>query len=233
MATKSLCSIPECGKTAFARGWCKAHYLRWFRHGDPEAGGRPKNRRGGRCLIVGCDRPDKTDGLCYSHLYRLRKFGSPFAGPVIGGAPKKYLEGTVISYDGDECLIWPFRRDKAGYARIDGFKTGIVHRIVCEATNGPPPAPGYDAAHSCGKGRFGCVSPNHLSWKTRIDNEADKSAHGTDNSGERNGKAKLVEDDIRAIRSSLESNAFLARYYGVSASNISAIRLRRSWSTIT
>lgn len=38
MADKPLCKISECGKQAFARGWCNAHYMRWRKHGDPLAG---------------------------------------------------------------------------------------------------------------------------------------------------------------------------------------------------
>lgn len=30
---KSTCSVHDCGKTVKARGWCRAHYLRWFRRG--------------------------------------------------------------------------------------------------------------------------------------------------------------------------------------------------------
>lgn len=29
------CSIDGCGKPARARGWCGAHYMRWYKHGDP------------------------------------------------------------------------------------------------------------------------------------------------------------------------------------------------------
>jgi hypothetical protein len=35
MATKSLCSFPDCGNASHSRGWCKKHYRRWERHGDP------------------------------------------------------------------------------------------------------------------------------------------------------------------------------------------------------
>jgi len=35
------CTIPGCSKRHEARGWCKAHYKRWERHGDPLAGGTP------------------------------------------------------------------------------------------------------------------------------------------------------------------------------------------------
>lgn len=35
MAAQSICSIPNCGKDAYARGWCRMHYSRYYRHGDP------------------------------------------------------------------------------------------------------------------------------------------------------------------------------------------------------
>lgn len=38
MATSRICSIPDCGKPRYLRGWCNAHYLRWRRHGDPLGG---------------------------------------------------------------------------------------------------------------------------------------------------------------------------------------------------
>lgn len=38
MASHSVCKIDGCGKHTVGRGWCDAHYRRWRRHGDPEAG---------------------------------------------------------------------------------------------------------------------------------------------------------------------------------------------------
>ncbi|MGH3614418.1 MAG: hypothetical protein ACRDRK_17880 [Pseudonocardia sp.] len=32
-----LCAIPGCGRPHLARGWCRPHYVRWQRHGDPLA----------------------------------------------------------------------------------------------------------------------------------------------------------------------------------------------------
>jgi hypothetical protein len=29
------CSIDGCENTVLARGWCRTHYLRWYKHGDP------------------------------------------------------------------------------------------------------------------------------------------------------------------------------------------------------
>lgn len=30
-----LCNIADCARPAFARGWCRMHYARWWEHGDP------------------------------------------------------------------------------------------------------------------------------------------------------------------------------------------------------
>lgn len=38
MANSRLCSVPDCGKPHNCRGFCKKHYKRWTRHGDPLGG---------------------------------------------------------------------------------------------------------------------------------------------------------------------------------------------------
>lgn len=56
------CSIPKCNRKHKSRGWCKPHYARWLRYGDPTAGYRPVgaaqawllkhvSHTGKRCLI--------------------------------------------------------------------------------------------------------------------------------------------------------------------------------------
>ncbi|MDR9777187.1 hypothetical protein RJJ65_32030 [Rhizobium hidalgonense] len=39
MANSRLCSIPDCGKPLWSKGYCSAHYMRMRAHGDPLAGG--------------------------------------------------------------------------------------------------------------------------------------------------------------------------------------------------
>lgn len=33
----STCTMPDCSAPLLARGFCRKHYLRWYRHGDAEA----------------------------------------------------------------------------------------------------------------------------------------------------------------------------------------------------
>lgn len=36
-APSNLCSIPDCDRPTYGRGWCGKHYQRWWKHGDPQA----------------------------------------------------------------------------------------------------------------------------------------------------------------------------------------------------
>lgn len=35
VVAESLCKVEKCERTPFCRGWCKLHYQRWYRHGEP------------------------------------------------------------------------------------------------------------------------------------------------------------------------------------------------------
>lgn len=43
MASERICSIPDCGKPVYNRGWCGGHFHRWHKYGDPLSGGTSKN----------------------------------------------------------------------------------------------------------------------------------------------------------------------------------------------
>jgi hypothetical protein len=87
-----------------------------------------------------------------------------------------------IFFEDAECLIFPFTRDDQGYGQVGiNRKVFKANRIMCELVNGPAPTPKHIAAHSCGKGRDGCVHPKHLSWKTQSQNQLDRREDGTKN----------------------------------------------------
>lgn len=132
----------------------------------------------------------------------------------------------------NECIIWPFSKNRQGYAIFwkDG-KTSSVCRYICEKLYGPRDK-NIHAAHECGKGSLGCCNPSHLKWKTPHENAMDKEIHGTVMRGERHGSSKLTEKDILDIRSSKKTPREIAREYPVSKNQILNIISGRSWAHI-
>lgn len=191
---KHICSISGCGNPRLAKGWCRKHYLRWYKYGDPL-----------------------------------------FTKQTPNGELLRYFEEEVLSYDGEECLIWPYGRNAYGYAVMtaDGEKQ-IVSRYLCERTKGAPPSKRHDAAHSCGKGNLGCVTKRHLSWKTRAGNHADKIEHGTHIYGERIAIAKLNDEAVRTMRRLRSSMSLvdIARMYGVSPATAHSAINRKTWAHV-
>ena len=75
------CDIESCEMDRFCRGWCKTHYRRWLKFGDPETPVQPRVRGG---------RPVKT-----SHGYmRVFRPGHPKA-----GQDGMVLEHIMVVYD--------------------------------------------------------------------------------------------------------------------------------------
>lgn len=178
------------------------------------------------CSIDGCCKPAcNSRGWCVAHYSRWRRYGDPLAGRVPHGEASRWLLDHV-TFSSDDCLIWPFARMHTGYGRVwlNG-RLQVASRAMCELAHGNPPSRNYYAAHSCGKGRDGCVNPKHLSWKTRLENEADKRAHGTVARGEKNGRAKLSDADVMRIRelAGAVPQKELAAMFGVSPSLISMV----------
>jgi hypothetical protein len=143
-------------------------------------------------------------------------------------AARYYYETVVLLYQGDDCLLWPFaRRQGYGYIATKDRKQSDVHRLACIAVHGEPPTPKHEAAHSCGRGREGCVNPRHLRWATKSENQIDSVRHGTSN-------AKLTEAQVRKIRllCGKVSQRRLAMQFGVSQMLISLIQTRKRWSWV-
>jgi len=138
-----------------------------------------------------------------------------------------------ISFDGEECLIWPFCLDAYGYGQfgLDG-ETLKAHRWMCEAVHGPAPANKPYAAHDCGNGHLTCIHPKHLQWKTQLENAQDAVQHGTSKKGKGYRRVKLTEvkvAEIKALRGTV-INSELARIYGVSLRTIVMIFQGRIWN---
>lgn len=140
-----------------------------------------------------------------------------------------------VGHSDDECLIWPYSKSRGyGQVAVNG-KIKKAARLMCEWVHGAPPTPKHEAAHSCGCGHQGCVSPKHLSWKTRSENQQDRRKHGTHGRGpnmmSRRIAYKLNPEkvvQIRAIGDGMSKEA-LGRLFGVTPANIAKILKRESW----
>lgn len=182
------------------------------------------------CSVDGCDGRHYARGRCMNHHRRWLRHGDPLGGRTPNGHSARFLREEVFSYKGDECLVWPFGRGAGGYGKIClNGRSHLVHRLVCEHVHGAPPSPRHEAAHSCGNGSNGCVNPKHLRWATRTENMADRLMHGAHNRGERNGQARLTEEDVHKIRTLNGRAADIARMFGISAATVHSIRDKTTW----
>lgn len=189
----------------------------------------------GLCSIDGCQKPALTRGWCKMHYCRWLRHNDPHKSKYPErGETNSFIE-HALSCETDECIEWPFGRDRDGYGSIQIAKKSLrVMRIVCEKTHGRCPSPKHQVAHSCGNQP--CINKRHLRWATGVENEADKLKHGTRHCGESITFSKLSECDVRNIRAEYAkgdiSTVALARFFNVSHSNISTIVLRKSWAHI-
>lgn len=181
------------------------------------------------CSVDECGKSVFARSLCSMHYARVRRHGDVRSRKrVANGEARLFFETFVVQYDGDECVTWPFHRDRDGYGQLyhDG-QMRCVSRLVCERENGPPPSKDHVSAHSCGQGHLGCVAKRHLRWATRLENEADKSTHGTLTfaAGEAHPNAIISDDDVASIlaMAGRMSHQGIAELFGVSRSHIGNI----------
>ena len=144
------------------------------------------------------------------------------------GEPRQFYLDVVRTHNTLDCLIWPYARNKQGYAVIAWpGRSMLVSKLACEDAHGPPPSPKHHAAHSCGKGDEGCVNQHHVSWKTKSANTVDAVEYGSHNT------VKLTAEDVREIRSiAAWKHREIAMLYGVSRANISYILRGQTWGFI-
>ena len=94
-------------------------------------------------------------------------------------------------------------RHKYGYPYVvlydrDRVKTFTIHRLVGVAFLGKPKDEGMMIAHNDGDPTNNRV--DNLRWDTMKGNCADRRSHGPENTGSKNGMARLTETDVVRIR---------------------------------
>jgi len=151
--------------------------------------------------------------------------------------PRDYFEQVVLTWNSNDCLLWPYARISTGYGQLaiepgQKGKRVLAHREACRRVHGEPPAEHYDCAHSCNNGHLGCVNPKHMRWATRQENVMDAHKAGTRGRGTGANASKLTKESVAEIRDRIaagERNYLLALEFGVSQAAISQIRHGKRW----
>lgn len=118
-----------------------------------------------------------------------------------------------------------------GYLKVILSKHGkttnkMVATLVAEAFIGPRPN-GLLVLHNDGDAQNNCVS--NLRYGTQAENMQDSIKHGTRPRGRAHKCAKLTEAQVHEIRASKDTNAALARRFGVDTSTVRLARTGRNW----
>ena len=116
---------------------------------------------------------------------------------------------------------------------VDGvIRKRSVHTLVCSAFRGPRPA-GMDVAHD-----DGCPSNNkveNLSYKTKVENMADRDRHGRTRRAQNSPLAKISDGAAAAIFSApnIRVATEIAIYHGAGRATAKSIRQRKQWRSVT
>lgn len=142
----------------------------------------------------------------------------------------KFREGYHFVIRPSGCWEWIRAKSSAGYGQIRiNWKLHYAHRLMFRAAGNAIPAGGC-VCHSCDN--RACVNPDHLWLGTHRANMGDAAVKQRVHPGEKNGRAKLSDNDalrVRALRRSGYSVGNLAAHFRVSFITIKRVIARQTF----
>lgn len=150
----------QCENRVHGRGYCRMHYKRWQKSGDPQAA-RPAKGIERPCAVDGCADKALVRDLCDMHYQRSRSVG----GLRPGQPPRRFSSDEERFWakvdKSTDCWLWLARKDEKGYG-IFSIKSRLIraHRYAYEADSGTSIPIGMLIDHKCGVPS--CVNPQHL-----------------------------------------------------------------------
>lgn len=163
-----VCAVEGCGVRKHARNFCKRHYYRVLRNGEPGPAGMPVPRMFDPCTVDGCGNQigkKGAKGLCTKHYQMFLKTGDP-CGSMRKPESVRFWEKVDVRGP-DECWIWQASRDGCGYGMFKSERSTRAHQWAYMSTVGPIPE-GLVLDHLCRTPS--CVNPAHLEPVTNQEN---------------------------------------------------------------
>ena len=74
---EQLCKVEECSKKYYCLDFCRPHYLKYKKYGDPLKVVH-KTTHGDSCAVLGCLEPYYINDYCQKHYWRNQRYGSPY-----------------------------------------------------------------------------------------------------------------------------------------------------------
>ena len=165
-----LCTIEGCEREQRSREWCSKHYMRWYKHGDPNATMRTPAGTYSVCVVDGCGRKHYSHGWCNMHYNRWRAHGDPEVNLMPNRVRGASLEARFWAKVNktETCWVWTARIGEHGYGEfnIDG-KSNLAHRVSYQLAGGEIPK-GMCIDHLCRVRK--CIRPSHLEVVTYKEN---------------------------------------------------------------
>lgn len=130
------------------------------------------------------------------------------------------------------CWEWQGPINELGYGRIrHRGRKKMVHRMSHLLFNGKLKK-GQLVLHHCDNP--GCINPGHLYAGSNQDNMRDRTYRNRTHrhTGETNGRSKLTESDVVAIRKSNLSQSKIAEQFNVTKGLVGQIRRRTIWKHV-
>ena len=183
--------------------------------------------------VAVCDREQHARGLCKNHYKRLLRGGDP---PTPSrqrqSVEERFISKLALPDPVTGCVEWTGHRTKDGYGKLS--RSGIevyTHRYSWERKHGPIPK-GLHVLHKCDNPP--CCNEYHLFLGTQTDNAADREIKGRGNQpkGEKHGRAKLTEANVKEIRRRLaagEVQRMIAKGFGIAHSTVGKISRGNAW----
>jgi hypothetical protein len=203
LAMGNCCSVEDCDRTHEAFGYCRLHYRRFKKHGDPTVVLPPKPYAGHsreQVLALLLDRRNVTPNGCWEYTRALNAYG--YGGISLNG---KTVRVHRLAYEAWKGPI------------PDGM-------FVCHRCDNRPC---FNPEHLF----LGTAADNNSDMTDK--GRANRVGFRPGTQATSAQRSRLAEDDVRAIRASSESATSLAARYGISRSYVHNIIARRKWRDLS